>query len=249
MNVEAKSKLDTLSIQLKKHTAAFDKYTIKKKEVLEIIVEIKSLIQKFNETIGENSGAKKELKELLGVIDEMPVFSGELRDDELVDVFTELQDIKKKLEGIGDGSGGSGDKNEWHHGKDENGREFWYNNETGRTSWTVPLGGKKITPSMDEHQAHPENTRPPRRKNLHAMKKKKFGGPSIVGGRRKRGGFKFTSNAIKSRKSRYMTRKRKSKSPKRRQKTRKTPKRRKRTRRKRRKGRKRRRKSQRKRRR
>lgn len=68
-------------------------------------------------------------------------------------------------------------------------------------------------------------------------------------GGRKRGGFKFTSNAIKSRKSRYMTRKRKSKSPKRRQKTRKTPKRRKRTRRKRRKGRKRRRKSQRKRRR
>ena len=65
--------------------------------------------------------------------------------------------------------------------------------------------------------------------------------------KRKRGGFKFTSNAIKSRKSRFMTRKRKSKSPKRR----KTPKRRKRTRRKRRKrkGRKSRRKSRRKRRR
>ena len=39
-------------------------------------------------------------------------------------------------------------------------------------------------------------------------------------GGRKRGGFKFTSNAIKSRKSRFMTRKRKSKSPKRRKKRR-----------------------------
>ena len=41
-----------------------------------------------------------------------------------------------------------------------------------------------------------------------------------LGGSRKRGGFKFTSNAIKSRKSRFMTRKRKSKSPKRQKRTR-----------------------------
>lgn len=262
---EAKKRLDELRGQITNHNTNIKKYTEKKREVLKILEEINGLIDRIVSRVGENSSAATQLQELINLITkDLPDMEGELTATELDDVISALVKVKTKLDkivGAGDGSEGT-----WHHAVDDEYGEYYWNDVTNQSVYKgdLPSGAKMAHKGEGQHKeddskVHPQKSTaggPPTGGSPEGTRSGNFirRGDGLVSansqeGGRKRGGFKFTSNAIKSRKSRYMTRKRKSKSPKRRQKTRKTPKRRKRTRRKRRKGRKRRRKSQRKRRR
>ncbi len=113
----------------------------------------------------------------------------------------------------------SKNKNLYPEKKPKNIIEEEKSTENNETTWERPEGEiiKKDHPR--HHSKHPKRKSfdtPQQLVNL----------PPAVGGRRrrtrkrrkkkrKRGGFKFTTDAIKSRKSRFMTRKRNSRSPKR----------------------------------
>ena len=262
----AKTILIQLTEKIKNHNNNFKTYTEKKGKVLALIKEISDLIDRIVSRVGENSSAATQLQELINLITkDLPDMEGELTATELDDVISALVKVKTKLDkivGAGDGSEGT-----WHHAVDDEYGEYYWNDVTNQSVYKgdLPSGAKMAHKGEGQHKeddskVHPQKSTaggPPTGGAPHGTRSGNYirrgdGWVPITNsqeGGRKRGGFKFTSNAIKSRKSRFMTRKRKSKSPKRRQKTRKTPKRRKRTRRKRRKGRKRRRKSRRKRRR
>lgn len=258
----AKTILTQLTEKIKNHNNNFKTYTEKKGKVLALIKEISDLIDRIVSRVGENSSAATQLRELINLITkDLPDMEGELTATELDDVISALVKVKTKLDkivGAGDGSEGT-----WHHAVDDEYGEYYWNDVTNQSVYKgdLPSGAKMAHKGEDQHKeddskVHPQKSTaggPPTggspegtRRGNYIRKGDGWVSVNSQEGGRKRGGFKFTSNAIKSRKSRYMTRKRKSKSPKRRQKTRKTPKRRKRTRRKRRKGRKSRRKKQRK---
>ena len=88
---EAKTRLESLRVNLTNHNTNIKKYTEKKTEVLRILGEINSLIDKIKSTVGENSEAKKNLDELIRLVDGLPRMEEELKDNELVDILKILQ--------------------------------------------------------------------------------------------------------------------------------------------------------------
>jgi hypothetical protein len=214
----AVDKLNRLKTQVNKHNTNIKRYTEKKTQVLNIIGEIKLLIDRLGSVVQGDKDAEKKLNDLVTLINaaDFKLLEGELEDNELGNVLSELSDIKRELEKLLGGGGGESKSQlapGWHEMHDESsGKTYYWDTETNVTQWEIPDG------DIIDKNHHGHHSKQPRRG------KKAPPQQLVQGGRRrrtrkrrkrKRGGFKFTTNAIQSRKSRFMTRKRKSRTPKR----------------------------------
>ena len=235
----AKTKLTELKEQITRHNTNIKKYNDKKQEIFNKLADISILINQLKNISQGNPEAERKLKELIETINaaDFPTMEAELKDNELQDVLKDLIQIETDLKafidgsggGDGDGGGGGGGESKrdgggtetksrmvdgWHEMHDDTtGRTYYWNTQTNATQWVSPDGDIINKDHHGHHSKHRRGKKAPpqqlveggRRRRTRKRRKRK----------RKRGGFKFTTDAIKSRKSRFMTRKRKSRTPKR----------------------------------